>query len=134
MNFPKKTVFSFLICFFLLALIFPGLAFGATGEELIKGGLDKAAETAGGQNVQKGVSLQTFIGRAINGLFAIIGIIFLGMAVVGGVLWMMAGGSEEKVLRAKKFIIGGVEGLIIMSLSYAMVYLVLQALRAGVSN
>ena len=47
---------------------------------------------------------------------------------------MTAGGNEEKVKQAKGFIINGVNGMIVIFLSYALVYLVITALRGAVTG
>lgn len=115
-----------------LILLSPTVLFASTPVQNIVS--ESLGETASNSGVQTTTSIPTLIGNAINALFAIVGVVFLGMAIIGGILWMMAGGSEEKVHRAKGFIVGGINGLIIMFMSYAMVYFVLQALNQGVSN
>lgn len=115
-----------------LILLSPVALFAQTPVQNIVG--ESLANTANQTGVQTTTSIPTLVGNIINSLFALVGIVFLGMSIIGGILWMMAGGSEEKVHRAKGFIIGGINGLIIMFMAYAMVYFVLQALNQGVSN
>ena len=71
------------------------------------------------------------LGRVINYLFGALGIVFLIVLLFGGLRWMTAGGSEEKVKQGKEFVIGGVNGLIVIFLAYAFIYTVLQALKAA---
>jgi len=73
--------------------------------------------------------LPTKIGTIIGFWFSLIGVVFLLMVLLGGVLWMMAGGNDEKVQRAVKIIIGGVEGMIITFMAYALLFVVLGALK-----
>lgn len=93
-------------------------------------GLDETANHAG--LTESGATqrdLPTIIGQAVNYLFGIIGVVFLTYTLVGGYLWMTAGGNEEKVGKAKSFIINGINGMLVIFLSYALVYLILFALR-----
>ncbi|OGY54642.1 MAG: hypothetical protein A2951_01255 [Candidatus Buchananbacteria bacterium RIFCSPLOWO2_01_FULL_56_15] len=78
--------------------------------------------------------LPTIIGQAVNYFFGALGVVFLTVILVGGYLWMTAGGNEEKVKQAKGFIINGVNGMIVIFLSYALVYLVITALRGAVTG
>lgn len=126
MTFFKK---QFRITILLILLISPTIVQGAGSDLLINGAIN-VSDQAGLETQQK---IPDLIGQVINALFGLVGVIFLGMAVIGGILWMMAGGNEEKVTRAKKFIIGGIEGSIILFLSYALIYFVLQALIQGVN-
>lgn len=113
--------------FIAIALTVVGVPVLAQSEDI--NNLKKSLATTGGQaGLDTKIDLPTAIGRPISYLFGIIAVIFLVMSVTGGFLWMTAGGSEEKVGRAKTFIIGGVNGLIIMFFAYALVYVVLSAL------
>jgi len=78
--------------------------------------------------------LPTIIGQAVNYLFGALGVVFLTVTLVGGYIWMTAGGNEEKVKQAKGFIINGINGMIVIFLSYALVYLVITALRGTVAG
>lgn len=131
----KKLIVLSLIIFLLTFLVTPLVVSAQTDQiKVLKETLNVSA-TAGGLPV--GVDspdLPTRIGTAINFLFSIIGLVFLGMILIGGILWMMAGGNEEKVDRAVKFIIGGIEGVIITFMSYALLYVVLAALRYATSG
>jgi hypothetical protein len=102
------------------------------GVGLVQSGLNISASkpglSAGNQD------LPAIIGRVISLLFALVGVIFLGITILGGIIWMMAGGNEEKIGKAKGFIVNGINGLIIIFLSYALVYVVLAALKTAVGG
>jgi len=72
--------------------------------------------------------LPTLLGRTVNVLFGVLGAIFLTVVLIGGYMWMTAGGSEEKVMKAKGFIINGINGMIVIFLAYALTYVILYAL------
>ena len=127
----KITVLSFLAVLSLAYLVSFDVALGQV--DILTNTLDQTTGNAGLPTGAASANLPARIGTAINVFFGIIGVMFLGMSVLGGILWMIAGGNEEKVTRAKKFITGGSEGLLVIFLSYAMVYLVLAALQYAAS-
>ena len=71
------------------------------------------------------------IGQVIKALISFLGVIFFILIVYGGFLWMTAGGSPEKVDKAKKIIINAVVGLILVMFAYAItLYIVFQITAA----
>jgi heme/copper-type cytochrome/quinol oxidase subunit 2 len=57
-------------------------------------------------------------------LMTFLGIIAVVVILLGGFKWMTAAGNEDKVAEAKKLIIAGVIGLIIILASFAIVQFV----------
>lgn len=74
------------------------------------------------------VALAQAVGSIISILFALLGVIFLILMVYAGWLWLMAGGSEEQVSRAKALIRQSVIGIVIIVGAYALTYFVLEQL------
>jgi hypothetical protein len=72
--------------------------------------------------------IRTTIGAIINVALSFIGVIVLCIILYGGFLWMTAGGNEEKVGEAKKWIYGGIIGLVIILSSYAIAQFVINSL------
>ena len=66
-----------------------------------------------------------FIGAIIDYTIPIVGGIFLLAIIYGGVLWMTAGGNEDKVKKGQKYIINSTIGLIIVLLANLLVAFVL---------
>lgn len=64
-------------------------------------------------------------GRLIRAFLSILGVIATVMVVYAGFLWMTAAGDEGKVEKAKKILINGVIGLIIIFSSIGIVSLVM---------
>ena len=62
-------------------------------------------------------------------LMTFLGIIAVVVILLGGFKWMTAAGNEDKVAEAKKLIIAGVIGLIIVLCAYAIVNFVV-----GITN
>jgi hypothetical protein len=116
-----------LFILFLTQVLSPA-ALNAAGVDAVRQGLDLTAQNSVGAPTG---DLPTLIGTTINSLFALLGAVFLVVVFIGGYLWMVAGGNEEKVGKAKQFITNGINGMIVVFLSYALVFSVLTALRAA---
>ncbi len=63
--------------------------------------------------------------RLIGWVLGLLGIIAVIMVLWGGFQWMVSGGNEERVDRAKKTLSGAIVGLIIILLAWAIVRFVL---------
>jgi len=114
-----------------MILFLPLLAQAKTGVGQIKEGLDLSAGTEKGAGLPTDKDLPAKLGKTINYSFGILGTIFLGITLLGGFRWMTAGGNEEKVGKGKGMLLGGVNGIILIFLAYALVYVFLAALTAG---
>jgi len=60
------------------------------------------------------------VGRIINLVLSVFGVVFFGLIVFSGFQWMTAGGSEEKVTKAKDRIMRAAIGLGIIIMAWAM--------------
>ena len=60
------------------------------------------------------------VGRYIQVFLTAVGALLIGIILYGGYLWMTAGGNEEQVKTAKKWISNSVIGLAIVSLAWAI--------------
>ncbi len=127
MNLNFKKIISGLICFWIF-LILPQLILA---QSPVKVGLDITAKKAG---VSTETDLPAMLGRAINYFFGILGVVFLTVVLIGGYMWMTAGGNEEKVGKAKAWVINGINGMIVVFLAYVLVFTILSALKAAVGG
>ena len=71
--------------------------------------------------------LPTMIGRIINALLGLVGVVFLLLIIYAGFLWMTAGGNEEQVKKSRSLIINSVAGLAIVFAAYAITVFVINA-------
>src|SRR3989338_1443717 len=78
--------------------------------------------TLGGLSTQE---LESTIGTLLNAVLGLVGVIALGIILYGGFRWMTAAGNEETVGEAKKILIAGVIGLIIVIVAWAVVSFVI---------
>ncbi|OGF21659.1 hypothetical protein A2316_01215 [Candidatus Falkowbacteria bacterium RIFOXYB2_FULL_38_15] len=60
------------------------------------------------------------VGRIINVFLSVLGVIFLILLIYSGARWMMAGGNEESITKAKQTIYRAIIGLLIIAASYGI--------------
>lgn len=68
---------------------------------------------------------ETIIGIVISAILGFLGVIFIILIVYGGILWMTAGGNDERVGKAKNIIRNAAVGLIVVLISYSLSWLIL---------
>ena len=90
----------------------------------------------GGQQTQQEVEqalglgtkdIRVTIASIINVFMGLLGIVAVVIILIGGFLWMTAGGNEDKVKKAKMWIFSGIIGLIIILSAYAIATFVVQS-------
>lgn len=74
------------------------------------------------------------VARIINVAMGLLGIVAVVVIIIGGFYWMTAGGAEEKVETAKKYIFSGIIGLAIILTSYAIARFVVNSLVTATSE
>lgn len=102
----------FPVLLFLLTL--PALA-AESSSNLATKGLGDTAKFAG----YTSVGLPELVGKVIQALLSIVGVVFLVLTVYAGVMYMTAGGDPGKVDKAKKILTQSLIGLIIILAAYA---------------
>jgi uncharacterized membrane protein YjgN (DUF898 family) len=120
----KKFILSFLLILVGTFLVFTFSSQATNTFNDINGFAEKTGE-AGGFNTDTGYS--AIIGQIIQTALSIIGVLFVGLIIYGGFLWMTAESAVNKnnLDKAKKVITWAVVGLIIIALSYAITTFVL---------
>jgi len=79
-------------------------------------------------------SLPDLIGRIIYILLGTLGVVFLGILLYAGYLWMTAGGEEKKTAEAKNWIKNAVIGLIIIASAFAITNFIMSQLQAVIEG
>lgn len=93
-------------------------------------GLDEVgSETGLGQK-----DVRSTIGSIINVALGFLGVVAVVIVLIGGFQYMIAGGNDEKVAKAKKWIISGIIGLAIILSAYAITTFVVQNLISATSD
>lgn len=91
--------------------------------------LDKTALGSGFNTI---VTADNIIGIIIQTALSLLGVIFLGIMIFGGYLWMTGRGNEERVTRAKNLIWAAIIGLIIVVSAYAISYFIISKASTNV--
>lgn len=68
-------------------------------------------------------------GQIVGAALSLIGILFFGLMLYGGFLWMTAKGDESQVKKALDIIIDAVIGLLIVGAAYIITSLVFSAMK-----
>lgn len=74
------------------------------------------------------------IAKIIRVAMGILGIVAVVIILIGGFTWMTAGGNEEKVGEAKKWIFAGIIGLAIILSAYAIASFVINQLVSATTT
>ncbi|OGH93707.1 MAG: hypothetical protein A2538_02360 [Candidatus Magasanikbacteria bacterium RIFOXYD2_FULL_41_14] len=74
------------------------------------------------------------VASIIRVALGLLGIVAVVIIIIGGFTWMTAGGNDEKVGEAKKWIFSGVIGLAIILSAYALANYVIAQLVTATSN
>jgi hypothetical protein len=79
-------------------------------------------------------SLPLLIGNFINVFLGTLGIVFVGMVVYGGFLYLTDGGKEENIKKAKKMMGNAVIGMVICVAAYAISTFVITQIGGATSG
>lgn len=122
-NYFKKII-SFLFIF----IIFGAFINTAIAQENYnfanESGLTSTGKNAGYSSTTP--SPENIVGRAIQTVLGLLGIVFLALMIYAGIMWMTAQGNEQKVEKAKNMITEAIVGLIIVVISYAIAFFIIQ--------
>jgi len=72
--------------------------------------------------------IRTTIANIIRVLMSLLGIVAVVIILIGGFTWMTAGGNDEKIGQAKKWLFAGIIGLAIILSAYAIATFVIESL------
>ena len=98
------------LAIFLTVLIVPYLVFAANGA---LDNMQNVGNSAGFKPATE-TSVSEIAGTIVNSVLGFLGIIFLGLILYAGFLWMTAQGESDKVEQAKKIIKNCIIGLILI--------------------
>ncbi|MFH1427886.1 MAG: pilin [Patescibacteria group bacterium] len=121
MNKIKVIIFILILLASLSALFF--LLADVTLANSVSDLLEKAA--GAGQYDTSQTSLAALVGKIIRAFLSLLGVIFIGLMIYGGFLWMNSRGDAEQVRKAQDIIKDSIIGLVIIVAAYAITYFVL---------
>lgn len=91
-------------------------------------GLDKTAVQAGYETEGTAASIEGRVQVVISAFLGLMALVFFGLILYGGIIWLTARGKEESVTKAKGILEASIIGLIIVVFSYAIATFVLTRL------
>ena len=107
-------------------LVVPSQAGSVIDQEAILKNLKGSAE----QTFETGGDAESSLGfifvKGLQVTIGLLGVIAVILIIYSGILWMTAGGSEDQIKKAKKVIIQAIIGIIIITLTYAIIAFVLR--------
>jgi hypothetical protein len=120
---------KFILPFMVIAVLF-AMAISVT--PALAQGLGDALNSLGNFQAESGLpqaDLYQTVGRIINILLGLIGLILVVLIVYAGFLWMTSQGDSKKVDTAKGIITNAIIGLLVTLLAYGIAQFVLVALN-----
>jgi cbb3-type cytochrome oxidase subunit 3 len=90
-------------------------------------GLDTTAKKTGHYSqllFGAGTTLEGGISAILTAVLSFLGVIFLVLMIIGGIMWMTATGNEKNVDRAKTIIFDSIIGLVIVIAAYAVTFFI----------
>ncbi len=105
----------------------------ATGYDVNSGSSDATAWGGAAGNIQNRTALgnddpRNIVANIVNISLGFLGILAILIIMYAGFLWMMSGGNIDKINKAKRILIGGFIGLVIVLSSFAIASFVLDAI------
>ncbi len=128
----RKIIISLILTIFISSLLFISIPVNAVlpPPDDLSGAKGWLTSAGAGMGYQTGTTKEAFIGNIIQAALSLIGILFLILIIIGGYQWMMAGGNEETITKAKKRITNATIGLVVVLgayiLSWEVLYKILQ--------
>ncbi|MFA6994813.1 MAG: hypothetical protein WC249_00140 [Patescibacteria group bacterium] len=72
------------------------------------------------ENAYNSTYFAGYAGGIVGIILSFIGVLFLGLMIYAGIMWMMAQGNEQQITKAKDLITNSIIGLIIVFAAYAI--------------
>jgi Zn-dependent protease with chaperone function len=116
----KSSLFSkVFVLLFIVSLSLPALA-SAT----LDLGLDQAADIG-----LADTDVDTMVINIITFVLGFLGLAAVVIILIGGFMWMTAGGNDDRIKKGRQFIINGVIGLVIILAAYAIAQWVINTIQ-----
>lgn len=78
---------------------------------------------------QGALAVSLLIGRVLQLVLGLVGVVGLVVLIVGGVILLTAGGNDERIAQGRKVVTGAFLGLLVIFAGYSIIELVLRALK-----
>jgi hypothetical protein len=127
-----KKISALIITAFLFITLVQTVQAATTAKQNFSVGLTNTAANMGYST--RDDSITEKIGLYLKIFLSFLGVIFLGLTLYAGYLWMTAAGEKEKVAEAQKTLKAAIIGLIIVVTAYTLTSFISYELDAGVSG
>lgn len=120
---------TYIIIAVLAIFVMFGFAFSVVDAEGVQSAIDglviSGSQAFDGSNVKEGpknviTNIPEAIGNVVGAILAFIGVLFLGLMIYGGFIWMNARGNDADTKKARDIIEAAVIGLIIVLAAYVI--------------
>ena len=131
-----KKILTSILSIIVIFVILGGISFAqdsttppeqTTNSNSVEGRLE-AIRTESGYQTADSYTLIDMIASIINTILIFLGLVFLLLIIISGFQWMMAGGNEDTIKKAKERIKNAVIGLAVITLSFSISYFVFSVL------
>lgn len=124
----KFLIFTILLFLSFIMWLFTPFVFaedGGLGESIQTQTENVAQPIYGSVGMETGNNIFSVYQTVIGIIFSFLGIIFFVQTIMGGYLWMTAGGNDDQISKAKDKIKNGAIGIAIILSAYAVTYFIL---------
>lgn len=130
-----KKISKYLISLAILSLLaLPALTLNAHAQSNDVYGVNAVSNGLNNSLPGAGTDLRTVVARIINFVLGFLGIIAVVIILFGGFKWMTAAGNEDKVAEARKLLVAGIIGLVIILAAWAISTFVIGAVYNSVNG
>jgi len=137
-NFFKKTKILLIIIFFSFFIFDFSLSVKAWSDDFSGPTVDSVLESTRSQTSYEKdgniINYPRIVGRFINVFLSLLGIIFVGLTIYAGFLWMTARGDEAGVTKAKDILEHAIIGIVIVVSSYVVTNFIINAFAKNYST
>ncbi len=128
----KTKIFTFILAGFLIGQFLAALPAAAQQQQLpgAQSGVKELSTNLGAFGTETGLGgqdadLKIRIARIINIVLGFLGVMAVIMIIAAGFKWMMAGGNEETVAKAKRSLWNAALGALVALSAYALTYFII---------
>ncbi len=97
-------------------------------------GLHDVASIANFEAISPTNTLPIIIGKIVQVILSFVGVIFMLLVIYASFMWMVSGGNDEKVGKAKKLIFTASIGLLLILSGYIITRLVVDTLITAIES
>jgi hypothetical protein len=126
MSITRRTVFGLSLTLLSISFLV-GLALPVFAADSATATISSGLKAAGDGTYSDDLTVTVFVGRLIKVILSLTGVVFLGLTVYAGILYMTAAGEPDKIKKAKAILTNSVIGLLIIVGAYALTSYVVDA-------